>query len=53
MNFLKKNWWNIANIVVLLAIYVANKDNMAIELLSGLWIFATAAYAAFKWFLKK
>lgn len=49
LNWIKKNTFYIINYVVLFTIYAINKD-MYIELITGLWLFSSAAYYLFKLF---
>lgn len=50
-NFFKNNYLIIINYLVLLIIYGINK-NMIIEVITGLWLFASAAIGLFKLFKK-
>lgn len=47
-----KNGWELLNMIILFVIYGVNKGNLAIELISGLWIFSNVARYAYKWFIK-
>ena len=52
----KKNWFMFINYIVIILAYnnVYNKEGVGVsEVLLGLWIFASIAYAGFKWFMKK
>ena len=51
----KKNWFMIVNYLVIILAYnnVYGKEGVGgAEVLLGLWIFASIAYAGWKWFTK-
>ena len=52
LNWIKKNTFYIINYVVLFTIYAINKD-MYIELITGLWLFSSAAIGLYKLFNKQ
>lgn len=52
----KKNWMIVVNYLVIFIAYsiIYGKDGVVVaEALLGLWLFASAAYGAYKWFIKK
>jgi hypothetical protein len=52
----KKNWFMVVNYLVIVLAYnnVYGKEGAGFaEVLLGLWIFASIAYAGWKWFTKK
>lgn len=51
-----KNWFTVVNYVVIFLSYsiIYGKEGVVwAELLLGLWLFASAAYGVYKWFMKK
>ena len=53
--WVKKNWFLIINYIIIIVAYnnVYGKDGVVFaEVLLGLWIFASVAYAGWKWFNK-
>ena len=51
-----KNWMIVVNYLVIVLVYnniYGKEDVLFSEVLMGLWIFASIAYGAFKWFVKK
>lgn len=51
-----KNWFMVVNYLVIFIAYsiVYDKEGVTVaELLLGLWLFFSAAYAGYKWFTKK
>jgi len=56
LSWLKKNWFIVVNYIVIVLSYnnVYNKDGVGLaNILLGLWIFTSIAYAGWKWFIKK
>lgn len=52
----KKNWMIVINYLIIIISYstIYGKDGVvAAEVLLGLWLFASAAYGGYKWFMKK
>jgi hypothetical protein len=50
--WLLKSGWQYLNIFALIAIYVINKGNVGIEVVTGLWIFLLIAMNGWKLFTK-
>lgn len=53
IDWLKKNWLQVANFIVLLLIYGVNKGQLGVEVITGLWIFSLAGIYGWKLFEKK
>lgn len=52
----KKNWMIVLNYLIIFISYsiIFGKEGVVgAEVLLGLWLFASAAYGAYKWFMKK
>lgn len=50
IEWLKKNWLQVANFIVLLLIYGVNKGQLGVEVITGLWIFSLAGIYGWRWF---
>jgi hypothetical protein len=50
--WLLKSGWQYLNILALIAIYAANKGNIGIEVVTGLWIFCLVCLYGYKLFIK-
>ena len=50
IEWLKKNWLQVANFIVLLLIYGVNKGQLGVEIITGLWIFSLAGIYGWRWF---
>jgi len=56
MSWLKKNWFMIVNYIVIVLAYnnVYDKNGVGLaNVLLGLWLFTSIAYAGWKWFIGK
>lgn len=55
-SWFKKNWMIVVNYLVIFIAYsiiYGKDDTLLAEALLGLWLFISAAYGAYKWFIKK
>lgn len=52
IEWLKKNWLQVVNFVILLLIYGVNKEQLGVEVITGLWIFSLAGIYGWRWFNK-
>jgi hypothetical protein len=50
IEWLKTNWLQVANFIVLLLIYGVNNGQLGVEVITGLWIFSLAGIYGWRWF---